>query len=201
MTCSSNEERRHGLGVRGSCRGWANTPLTALARIRVERPHGRHPSFRRPCSCEETKPSETAPSSSSPPPVTGSALSELSDQRRAVAAVQPANLGGWHTGGHRSLHRRRRPTFAQRTVEPARILFLAIRSACGIATARAGHEAADRQIRKRTFEYSRFARQHQRTSMPKTLPQPICLLSGDTRGVTVRHSFGTRLTFADAVST
>lgn len=34
-------------------------------------------------------------------------------------------------------------------------------------------------------------RQHQRTAMPKTLPQPICLLSGDTRGVTVRHSFGT----------
>jgi hypothetical protein len=37
--------------------------------------------------------------------------------------------------------------------------------------------------------------------MPKTLSQPICLLSGDTRGVTVRHSFRARLTFADAVST
>lgn len=155
--CSSNEERSHGPGVRGSCRGWADTPLTALARIRVERPHGRHPSFRRPCSCEETRPSETAPSSSSQPPVAGSALSELSDQRRAVVAGQPANLGGWYTGDHQSFHRSRRPTFAQRAVEPARILFLAIRSACGIATARAGHEAADRQIRKRTFGYSRFA--------------------------------------------
>lgn len=121
-TCSANEERRHGPGVRGSCRGWADTPLTALARIRVERPHGRHPSFRRPCSCEETRPSETAPSSSSQPPVAGSALSEGSDQLRAVVAGQPANLGGWYSGDHQSFHRSRRPTFAQRA-EPARILF------------------------------------------------------------------------------
>lgn len=156
-TCSANEEKRHGPGVRGSCRGWADTPLTALARIRVERSHGRHPSFRRPSSCEEIKPSETAPSSSSQPPVAGLALSERSDQLRAVVAGQPANLGGWYSGNHQSFHRSRRPTFAQRAVEAARILFSRHQICLWDRDRSRWARAADRQICKRTFEYSRFA--------------------------------------------
>ena len=142
-TCSSNEERRrprrsgqlsrlggHALRQRSRAYEWSD-------RMVDMRRSGDHAAAEKPdrlrprllpqvsgqCRVGSVRAQRSAP---------GSSCRTASEPRRLAPR-----------GGRRPFPRWRRPTFAQRAVEPARILLLAIRSACGIATARAGHEAAD----------------------------------------------------------